>query len=480
MSFKKALLIIIILAGCAIRFQNFHLPPIDAHITRQTDTENVAYHFAFTNHNILYPQSSLIRPQGNTNGYFFLEFPTYGYAIGLLYRLFGYHIEVAHLFNIFLYIVAVTSLYIFVKKFIDERTALWSSFFYSFAPASIFFLGHAIHPDVFAVTLVLLALALYVSWKENKNIWLFVSSTVALTLSIGTRPFIILVVPSFVFLAWTYKAQLWEYPFLAFGGITFYKMWKWWQWHFPEADSTWEEWVLQGRDQLYQKSILIDRLILKNIVGEVVGKSISFFALLGVVTFCIRRNKVVIFLLLWLAGIPVYWYFAPNGNIIHQYYADVFLVPIVITAAYGVSYFLGIIKHRAKVISLIITAAIVLLVIYNGYRTSQYYFTVSTTPEQLKIASEIEKHIPKDGKTVYLATQNSVPLLLAHRKGWVLGAFPDVTANAQSVLDLRRNGASYVIAANGNTDMPASELNTLKKQLNLYYKSQWVEIYRFK
>src|SRR5258708_3565537 len=83
--------------------------------------------------------------------------------------------------------------------------------------------GHAVHPDAFAVTLTFLALALYVLWRKNKNIWLFAMSVLALTLSIGTRPFNLLVVPSFIFLAWTYKAYWWEYPFIAFGGLGLYK-----------------------------------------------------------------------------------------------------------------------------------------------------------------------------------------------------------------------------------------------------------------
>ena len=89
----KLFLIITIVLGLLVRFQNFHLLPIDGHAMRQTDTESVAYNLAFRNHNILYPQNSLIRPITNTNSYFFLEFPAYQYSISLLYRLFGWHID---------------------------------------------------------------------------------------------------------------------------------------------------------------------------------------------------------------------------------------------------------------------------------------------------------------------------------------------------------------------------------------------------
>src|SRR5688500_17977007 len=120
MSRKRLLLIAIIVVGCLLRLQNFHLPPIDGHPMRQTDTESVAYYFATGKPNILYPKASLIRPPQNKEGYFFLEFPTYSYAIGILYKLFGQYVQVAHLFNVSLYIVAATSCYVFVKRFIDE------------------------------------------------------------------------------------------------------------------------------------------------------------------------------------------------------------------------------------------------------------------------------------------------------------------------------------------------------------------------
>jgi len=77
----EIILVIIIVLGIVLRLQNFHILPFDGHAMRQTDTESVAYNFAFINHNILYPQNSLIRPITNTKAYFFLEFPAYQYLI---------------------------------------------------------------------------------------------------------------------------------------------------------------------------------------------------------------------------------------------------------------------------------------------------------------------------------------------------------------------------------------------------------------
>ncbi len=481
MNLKNYLLLIIVLAGLLIRLQNFNLEPIDAQTMRQTDTNSVAYNFAFTNSNILYPQNFLIRPSGNINSYFFLEFPLYGYIIGILYRLFGYHIELAHLFNLFLYLIATGSMYVFVKKFIDEKTALWAAFFYSFSPASIFFLGHAVHPDNFAVTLTLFALALYVLWKEKTNVWLYIISVLALAFSISTRPFNALIIPAFLFLAWIYKAAWWEYPLIASGGVGFYELWKSWQARFPEANSEWENWILEHKNLLLQKSYLIDRLILKNIVGEVVGKTISLFAVFGGITFFIKRNKIVVFLLLWMIGIPYYWYFAPDGNVYHQYYADVYLVPIIITAALGVAYFVGILNKKSpRFLTWGLIAGIIAVTIYNGYRTSQYYFAVSVPQNKLEIAKEIAKYTPTNAKIVYLATFDAAPLSLARRKGWILGAYPDVAQTTQAILALKQNGANYAVAGKDNTNLPDNELKLLREQTNLIYKSQWVEIYKFK
>lgn len=478
----NSLFLIVLILGLILRAQNFDFLPIDGHAMRQTDTESVAYNFAFNNGNILYPQNSLIRPVTNINAYFFLEFPAYQYLISLFYRLFGWHIELARLVNLALFSISLLSLNIFTKKlFKSEATAFFSSFFYTFAPGSIFFLGHAIHPDVFAVAMYLVSLFSFLKWKEGqKGRWLLVS-LMSLSLSVATRPFILIGLPAYLYLLWLTKSKLWEYVLYLFFSPLIYGFWTWWQIPFKNASSSWENWVLGGRSQLYSVEILVNRLILKNIIGEVMGKVASFVAGLGIIRFFVKKDKELLFVIIWLLFVPIYWLIVPNGNIIHQYYADIYLIPVVILAGYGMT---GLIKYLwsfNKIICLFTGLIVMILTVYNGKRTSQYYFNDLISLNQREIAKEIGKVIPKGAKIVYLAKDNSIPFSLYHRKGWMLGNYPvDIDSTAKGVLSLKSYGAEYVIEGKDNMDLPQNEYNILLKNTELLYSSEWIKVYKYK
>ncbi len=476
----KLFLIIAVVLGLLVRLQNFHLLPIDGHSMRQTDTESVAYNLAFRNRNILYPQNSLIRPVTNTNSYFFLEFPAYQYSISLLYRLFGWHIELARILNLFLFTISALSLFLFTKKlFSSSKIAFFSSFFFIFAPGSIFFLGHAIHPDIFAISMYLISLTAYLYWKERQQLKWLIISLLSLSLSVATRPFMLIGIPAYLFLMWIKRSAYWEYFIYIFFSPLIYGFWKIWQSQFKVADSSWENWILDGRKSLFTYEIFVKRLLLKNVVGEVMGKTMSFFAGLGFVNFLLKRDKSILFVIIWLLFVPMYWLIVPNGNIIHQYYADIFLVPVAILAGYGFTNLINYIGRKNKLFCYFTIFIALLFTIYNGYRTSKYYFQDLIPESQLQIAKEIEKVIPIDSKIVYLANNNSVLFSLYHRKGWMLGTYPvDVEPTAKGVLSMKQYEAEYIVAGKDNTDLTPEELSLIKKSTKIQYSSKWVEVFK--
>ena|GEM_PF-1131618 len=478
----KVLLVSVIVLGVFVRLRNFNLPPIDGHAMRQTDTESVAYNLAFKNNGILLPQNSLIRPSTNSEAYFFLEFPMYQYIISLLYRLFGWHIELVRLLNLALFTGAAVSLFLFVRKlFKSESVAFFSSFFFTFAPGSIFFIGHAVHPDVFAVTLYIISLAAFMQWKSKRTMWALVLSVLSLAVSVATRPFILIGLPAYLFLLWMMKSAVWEYALYICTSPAIYGIWKLWQFRFKTADSSWENWVLGGREQLFVPDILIKGLILKNIVGEVMGKVTSLFAGISILSLLVKRNKPLVFLLLWLAFVPLYWYVVPNGNVIHQYYANVYLLPVVILAGYGLSLIFDFTWSKQRIIALGIAIPVCMFVMYNGYRTSQYFFSNIIPDYQLQIAKEIDKVIPQNARMIYLAVNNSIPFSLYHRTGWMLGYPPvDVDSKAASILSLKKYGAQYIVAGKDNMDLPLEELAIIKSKTKLFYSSEWLQVYKYR
>jgi hypothetical protein len=122
-----------------------------------------------------------------------------------------------------------------------------------------------------------------------------------------------------------------------------------------------------------------------------------------------------------------------------------------------------------------------LLIIYNGVRTSLNYYRDVESDSHLAIAKEINKVIPNNEKIVYLARLNSIPFSIYHRQGWMIGAFPvDVSDNAEGVLSMKQYGAKYIIEGKGNTDLNDDEMKIIKEKTDLFYSSQWVNIYKIK
>jgi len=475
---KTVLIVSFLILGILMRLQNINGLPIDAHPMRQTDTESVAYNFAFKNANILLPQASLIRPISNTDGYFFLEFPVYQYAISLIYRVFGWNLSAGRIFNLLLFIGTCFFLYKFIKLIFNEKNAIWTLFLFTFAPGSIFFLGHAFHPDVFAIFTFTLSLYTLVKWtKNNKSLRFLTFSTCALAISIATRPFIALFIPGILLFLYLKKIRRWVFAVYLFTPLL-YGFWRIWQTHFPQADSSWENWVLDGRNQLFQLQVL-KNLIFKNVIGEVMGKFTALFAGVGAISicFCREKNKWIIFY--WLLTLPIYWFLVPNGNIIHQYYANIYIITFCILGSFGILTLLKVIKN--KKISIIFIVIIALLVIYNGYRTSSYFFLSRVSPEHQLIAKAIGKCIPYDKKIVYLAINNSIPMSLVHRQGWVMGYWPtDVDTSIERILSMKKYGASYIVSGKDNTDISMIEWGELKKTMLEVCNSPFIRVLQFK
>ena len=462
-------LIIIVFFGLVFRFRNFLMLPIDAHAMRQTDTECVAYFLAKGEASMLYPKSCLIRPVDNFEGYFFLEFPAYEAVIALNYRIFGYDILVVRLVNLVLYVLAGVSLWWLVKEWFGNKLlALLALFTFSLAPGSIFFLGHAVHPDLFAVFSWLLGIAILL---KKKNIFWIILAGLLLGLSVATRPFILIGWPLVIAVLFKKKYK-WFEMFCIFGlMLGIYGWWRWWIWKLG-VNVVWENWVLSGGEGLFNLGLL-KNLIWKNMVGEVMGKAISLMAVIGLVLSLVKKDFKMWPFWGWLAMVPIYWGLVFEGNLTHQYYADVYIVPVVVLAAYGL-------VHLVKK-NVYITVFIIILIIINGWRTSQYYFN-DYDKQNIDIANEIEKMVPENKKIIYLYRANSVPLSLAHRQGWIVGEWPtDVGSHAWSVVQMKPLGVDLVVLPKvGYPGLVGEDLRVVLQNLEIVVEGKYIKVYRFK
>jgi len=469
---KKFILVVILVMGLVVRLKDFNVVPIDAHPMRQTDTECVAYFLAKGKADFLNPKACLMRPVSNTDGYFFLEMPFYELLIAASYKIFGFYPWAARLVNLFLYLIGGVALFGFMSKWWNTKCALLSVFIFSFMPGSIFFVGHAIHPDAMAVSFILVSL--YWAWKfrENGKIMNLILSGLFLGISVASRPFGLICLPMVSYFLFLRKSKIRDYLILVILSVVFYGYWKW-RTEKLGLNMDWENWVLAGREKLFQWANF-KNLIWKNVAGEVMGKVVSGLAFFGLVISFIKKDRRIIPLILWMVGMIFYWLIVPNGNITHQYYADVYIPLVVILGSMG----LGWIFEKSKIISIILMAG----VIYNGIRTSNYYFGNHAGGEmEIKIAEDIKKAILEDKKIIYLAVADSVPLSLSHRQGWMLGEWPtDVAVHIWAFMEMRNYKFDFIVEPKNRTDIMTDEWNIIKQNYPLVEELETIRIYKYR
>lgn len=471
-NFNWLLLSLTLLVGLIIRLKDFNELPIDAHPMRQTDTECVAYFMYIGKSNFLNPKSCLMRPVSNIDGYFFLEMPFYETIIALSYKIFGPFFWAARLVNLFLYLIGSLALFGFMSKWWDKKIGLFSVLIFSFVPGSIFFVGHAIHPDAMAVSFILISLFFGWKFKEKSNLSFLILAGLFLGVSVATRPFGLICLPLLGYFLYLRKSNWRDYLILLFLSVGFYSWW-WWRTKNLGIDMSWENWVLAGREKLFDLGIL-KNLIWKNVLGETMGKTTAFLAAIGFLLGVYKKDKRFIPLILWIIGVIVYWVIAPDGNLTHQYYADVYIPLFVILAAIGWN---GI-WNKNKILALIIIPVL----IYNGIRTSSYHFQRQIESDMdVKISEEIKREIGEDKKIIYLNKGNSVPLSLAHRQGWMLGEWPvDVAVHIWAFMEMRNYKFDYIVEPKSKDDISGNDWDIIKLNYPFVKETETIRIYEYR
>lgn len=112
-------------------------PLLDYHAHRQCQTASMSRNFLRNDMNFIYPQldnyGGPIPPRAGT------EFPIYSYIIALLYKVFGVHETIGRLFSVALTAWSAVFLFLFVRRRLGERIAMWSSLAMCSIPIHIYF-----------------------------------------------------------------------------------------------------------------------------------------------------------------------------------------------------------------------------------------------------------------------------------------------------------------------------------------------------
>ena len=74
------------------------------------------------------------------------EFPIYPYLVAILYSFTGVTESAGRVLSILFSLFTIYYLYLFIRKIYNEKTALWSCFFFSVFPTTIYF-SRAFQPE---------------------------------------------------------------------------------------------------------------------------------------------------------------------------------------------------------------------------------------------------------------------------------------------------------------------------------------------
>lgn len=147
---------------------------------RQSDTESMARNFAEDRFNIFFPQLNYDGPAPN---YAQLEFQITTFLIALLYRMFGYHYELARLIPILFFTGSACYLYLISRKFYSAGTAWIITLLYALFPLNLYY-SRAIMPESAAIFFSIGAFYYFNQWIVNEKTKLLIVAAFMTALAI--------------------------------------------------------------------------------------------------------------------------------------------------------------------------------------------------------------------------------------------------------------------------------------------------------
>lgn len=343
---------------------------------------------------------------------------------------------------VLLFMVSAVFLYLFVKKHLGQRRALFSLVVYGTLPINIYY-SRAIMPEAAGLMFFIGSLYLFDSWITSNRLPALFLSSVLTALAIMTKPMTIFIAIPMLFLLirsykwrWLLKKELWGYALLSLGlAFVYYYI------SIPIAEYK----FTQG----LAKDVLLKRLptaITDPAAYLYIGKNlIRLLTPAGILLmlpglFSLKGSQFV--MLVWFAAMSLELLIIVT--VIHIYYYFIFFaVPCSILIGQGLACLYEKLQTRAFSIIMLV------LLLFNSYFIVKPMYTVNTPMEtQVRIVKE---HTNKDDLLV-IGSLDPCLLGLSDRRGWRfnLDMYSHIPENELEELNYYiRNGAKYFIPIQG-------------------------------
>ncbi len=436
-----------------LRLYNISSPLIGVHSWRQADTASIARNFSEGSMNLLHPQ---VDWGGASAGFVECEFPFYSFLVAFLYRMFGFSEILGRLLSIAFSLVGLYYYFLLIRLVIDEKTALWSSFFAAILPLNVYY-GRTFMPEAAMLACSVIGVFYFSRWTAlPRTIDLFLSALFICLACLLKIPALYLLIP-LLYLAWQalgrrmfFEWKLWA--FLTFvilpvalwyyhahrilldGGLSFgiweYGADKWGNWDLVATLAFWK--------RIFYESLAQKHFAVGGFVAFVFGAFLPRVA---------KREWLFDF---WLFAVIVYFVIVAQGNFIHEYYQLPFMLPGIVYVGKVFARFFRMPIWKSK--ESIALALCLYAVVVVGLWKYQIYMNKENpdTSDVFQLAQRIRETTEKGSRIIVWDENDPTILYLSHRKGWHL----QTSALTLKNLEAKRNlGARYFAGFHG---IPAS------------------------
>jgi 4-amino-4-deoxy-L-arabinose transferase-like glycosyltransferase len=446
-------LCLILLIGLGLRLHKLNAPILDGDSFRQGATASIARNFYEGGFNLFNPR---ITGWGNINeaGLWPNEFPLYPYVVACLYVPLGEHVWIPRLLTILFCLAGAAALYDLVRRYDGALTARFAALWYLITPQAIYH-GRCFHRHPIAIGLLLIALAVYARWLENRRRSAYIGMTVCGSLALLMMPpLAIIVVPAL----WMHKhetgKQAWGNGMLWLcGAIMIVPSLLWYGWAIQQPQSyslnslgreTFRNWTDPSYYMLWWKHDFF----------RSVWRSLWFYTLgplglvLGTLGIFLKRGSLPRLLIVWVGIIVLYYLIDVHPIIIapHLVYFLIILAPLSWGAGRATALLWESMPEKSVIPIIpmrgLLCAVILVSSIFYWNNMIQPWYRLKHN--WLQAAEIIQDNTPADAKLIVDEFDPSL-IHYTHRMG-ITKNTPDITL--ESVKLLESEGATHLAIVN--------------------------------